>query len=132
MAQCSFVSDRSIYHKLVNRGWCGGECGQQLNEEAAVSYGIVLRFEGVGEKDYWAVNSALGISRDGAGEWPDGMRSHVGGPTPDGWVVMELWESKSAHEAFMAGRLGAALGSVGLPAPVQIIETDTVNEYTNS
>jgi hypothetical protein len=96
-----------------------------------MSYGIVLRFEGVGEKDYWAVNSELGIGRDGSGEWPEGMKSHVGGPTPDGWVVMEIWESKGAQEAFMASRLGAALGSVGLPAPVQIIETDTVNEHTS-
>ena len=97
-----------------------------------MAYGIVLRFEGVGEDDYWAVNSAVGIGKDGSGEYPDGMKSHVGGPTPDGWVVMEIWESKAAQEAFMAGALGAALGSVGVPAPVQIIETETVNQYTAS
>ncbi|MEY2582930.1 MAG: hypothetical protein QOE09_2779 [Ilumatobacteraceae bacterium] len=97
-----------------------------------MSYGIVLRFEGVSEDDYWAVNSKLGIGRDGSGDWPEGMKSHVAGPTPDGWVVIEIWESKGAQEAFMANRLGAALGAVGLPAPAQIIETDTVNEHTGS
>lgn len=97
-----------------------------------MAYGIVLRFEGVGEKDYWAVNSELGIGQDGSGQYPDGMKSHVGGPTPDGWVVMEIWESKAAHEAFMGSQLGAALGAVGLPAPAQVIETETVNEYTSS
>ena len=95
-----------------------------------MSYGIALVFEGVSEEDYWAVNSKLGIGRDGSGEWPEGMKSHVGGPTPNGWVVMEIWESKGAQEAFMASRLGAALGAVGLPAPTQVIETDTVNEHT--
>ncbi len=97
-----------------------------------MSYGIALVFEGVSEADYWAVNSKLGIGRDGSGEWPDGMKSHVGGPTPNGWVVMEIWESKGAQEAFMASRLGAALGEVGLPAPTQIIDTDTVNEHTSA
>ena len=97
-----------------------------------MSYGIVLRFEGVSEDDYWAVNSKLGIGPDGSGDWPEGMKSHVAGPTPDGWVVIEIWESKGAQEAFMANRLGAALGAVGLPAPAQIIETDTVNEHTGS
>ena len=95
-------------------------------------YVIVLRFEGVSEADYWKVNEILGIGRDGSGDWPDGMQSHVGGPTPDGWVVAEQWESKAAQESFMASRLGAALGSAGLPAPVQIIETDSVNEYHNA
>ncbi|MDQ1578779.1 MAG: hypothetical protein QOE21_1466 [Microbacteriaceae bacterium] len=95
-----------------------------------MAYGIVLRFEGVGEDQYWAVNDALGISRDGSGDWPAGILSHAGGPTPDGWVVMEVWNSKADQEAFMAGRLGAALGGVGVPQPVQIIESDLVNLKT--
>ena len=73
-----------------------------------MSYAIVIRFEGVTEADYWAVNDNLGINRDGSGDWPEGLRSHAGGPTSDGWVVIEKWESKEAQEAFMAGRLGAA------------------------
>ncbi len=93
-----------------------------------MSYAIALVFEGVSEADYWAVNAALGINRDGSGDWPAGIRSHVGGPTPNGWLVCEIWESKAAHEAFMGSRLGAALGAVGVPAPVQVIETDTVND----
>src|SRR5258706_7884879 len=94
-----------------------------------MSYGLVLVFEGVTEKDYWSVNDKLGISRDGTGDWPEGMVFHTGGPTEGGgFVVMELWKSKAAQEAFMGSRLGAALGAVGLPAPSQMIETDTVNE----
>ena len=78
---------------------------------------------------YWTVNDALGINRDGSGDWPEGMSSHAGGPTADGWVVIEKWESKEAQEAFMAGKLGAALAAAKLPPPVQIIETDTVNDH---
>ena len=60
-----------------------------------MSYGLVLVFEGVTEKDYWAVNEKLGIGRDGSGEWPEGMVFHTGGPTDGGrWVVIELWKSK--------------------------------------
>jgi hypothetical protein len=95
-----------------------------------MAYGIVLVFDGVGEDQYWSVNEKLGIARDGSGEWPAGMLSHTGGPTGDGgWVVAEVWESRSAQEAFMAGRLGAALGEVGVPAPVQVIESNLVNYY---
>jgi hypothetical protein len=93
-----------------------------------MSYAIVIVFEGVTEADYWAVNASLGINRDGTGDWPAGIRSHAGGPTADGWVVIEKWESKEAQEAFMGGRLGAALAAAGLPAPTQIIETVTVND----
>jgi hypothetical protein len=94
-----------------------------------MSYAIVIRFEGVTEADYWAVNDTLGMNRDGTGDWPEGMRSHAAGPTDNGWVVVEKWESKEAQEAFMAGRLGAALSTVKVSAPVQIIETNTVNDH---
>ena len=93
-----------------------------------MSYAIVLVFEGVSEADYWKVNENLGINRDGSGDWPDGIKSHAAGPTPSGWVVVEKWETKAAQEAFMASRLGAAIAAAGLPAPAQIIETNTVND----
>jgi hypothetical protein len=95
-----------------------------------MSYGIVLAFDGVGADKYWAVNKKLGINPDGTGDWPSGLRSHAGGPTAAGWVVCEVWDSKADQEAFMAGRLGAALEEVGVPAPSQIIESDLVNYQT--
>ena len=95
-----------------------------------MSYGIVLLFEGVTADQYWAVNDRLGIRPDGSGDWPAAMLSHTGGPTATGWVVAEVWDSKADQEAFMASRLGAALGAVGLPAPIQIIESDLVNYHT--
>lgn len=93
-----------------------------------MSYGVVLRFEGVTEDQYWAVNDQLGISRDGTGDWPDGLITHTGGPTADGGlVVSEVWESKGHQEQFMADRLGPALGAVQVPPPAQVIESEVTN-----
>src|SRR4051812_254963 len=65
-------------------------------EETDVAYGIVLKFDGVTEDQYWAVNDKLGIERDDwSSGWPDGALAHTGGPTADGgWIVTEVWESK--------------------------------------
>ena len=90
-------------------------------------FGLVLVFEGVSSKEYWAVNDRLGINRDGSGDWPTGLISHTGAETPSGFVVTEVWSTKEAQEQFMAERLGAALGAVGVPAPSQVIEADVVN-----
>lgn len=95
-----------------------------------MSYALTLRFESVTEDQYWAVNEALGIDRAGQGDWPDGLLVHSGGPFGDGgWVVSEIWASRAEQEAFMAGRLGQALGAVGVPPPAQVIDTDTVHVH---
>jgi hypothetical protein len=92
-----------------------------------VAYAVVLVFEGVSEEQYWSVNEKLGIGRDGKGDYPAGMLVHTGGPLPTGWMVTEIWDAKGSQEAFMAARLGAALQTAGVPAPAQILDTDTVN-----
>jgi len=95
-----------------------------------MSYGIVLVFGDATEEQYWAVNKELGINPDGTGDWPDGLVAHTGGPIEGGGlVVVEQWTSKAAHEAFMAGRLGAALAAVSVPAPTSITEFDVVNTH---
>lgn len=94
-----------------------------------MSYGLVLVFEAVSEKDYWAVNDKLGIKPESNDGYPEGMIAHTGGPTDGGgWVVIEMWTSKAAQEAFMASRLGAALAAAGVNPPSQVIETNTVND----
>ena len=92
-----------------------------------MSYAITLRFDGVTEDQYWAVNEKLGIPRDLSENRPDGLLVHAAGPLDGGgWVVSEVWASRAEQEAFMAGRLGEALGAVGVPPPVQVIETEPV------
>jgi hypothetical protein len=93
-----------------------------------VPYGIVLRFEGVSEQDYWRVNDRLGLTREWTADaWPDGLLSHTGGPTPTGWLITEVWAAKGDQERFMASRLGAALAAEAQPEPVQVIESELVN-----
>ena len=92
-----------------------------------MAYGLVLVFEGVGEEQYWSVNEKLGISRDNQDNYPAGLIVHAGGPTPTGWVVTEVWDAKASQVDFMESRLMEALQSAGVPAPAQVIDTDTVN-----
>ena len=69
----------------------------------------------------------MGISRDGKGGYPPGLILHAGGPTPTGWMVSEVWDSRESQAAFMDARLGAALQAVNIPPPLHVIDTDTVN-----
>jgi hypothetical protein len=96
-----------------------------------MSYAITLRFEGVTEDQYWAVNEKLGIDRDGTGDLPPGLLVHSAGPVEGGgWVVSEIWDDRETQEVWIGGTLGEALGAVGVPPPVQVIETETVNVMT--
>lgn len=96
-----------------------------------MAYGIVLKFDGVTEDQYWAVNESLGLGRDDwSAAWPDGALAHTGGPTAGGgWVVTEVWESKGHQERFMASTLGAALMANGLPQPALVIESELVSYH---
>ena len=94
--------------------------------------GLILQFPAsVGEKEYDAVNAKIGFDpRTGGGDWPAGLQSHLAGKSDQGLVVTEVWESKAHQEAFMASRLGAALGAVGVPEPVRVTELDVVGYAT--
>lgn len=93
---------------------------------------VILEFEGVGSSQYEAVNAKLGIDPvSGKGDWPAGLRSHVAGTTDGGGlVVAEVWDSQEAQAAFMEGRLGAALGEVGVPAPVRVTWVELLAHHT--
>ena len=97
-----------------------------------MAYAIALEFTDVDVKQYDAVNEKLGIDMaSGTGDWPAGLLSHAAGPLPTGWIVSEIWASKSAHEGFMAGRLGAALADVGVPAPTRVTDSELVTYRTS-
>jgi hypothetical protein len=97
-----------------------------------MAYGIVLEFAGIGQKEYDSVNEKLGLDMAaGKGDFPKGLKSHAGGTTADGGLfVYEVWDSKADYEAWMGGRLGAALGALGVPAPVRVTDLDIVGFYT--
>jgi hypothetical protein len=97
-----------------------------------MTVGLILEFQGVDQSQYDAVNGKLGIDpKSGKGDWPAGILSHVGATTDDGGlVVIELWDSKDSQESFMNGRLGKALGEVGVPAPVRVTWFDVIAQHT--
>jgi hypothetical protein len=80
---------------------------------------LILEFTGVSEADYEAVNKQLGIDmQTGQGDWPAGLLSHAAGRADDGtFVVSEVWSSHAAQGAFLASRLGPALGAAGVNDP---------------
>lgn len=67
---------------------------------------LILELTGVGE----AVNKQLGIDlHTGQGDWPAGLLSHAAGSADDGtFVVSEVWSTRAAQEAFLAGQPGVA------------------------
>ena len=66
---------------------------------------------------YPKVNAILGVDPStGSGDWPKGIRTHVGAGGDGAIVVVEVWESRADAEAFME-RLGPAMGQAGVPQP---------------
>jgi hypothetical protein len=70
----------------------------------------IIEMPGAGVPEYEAAFAL--IHPDGA--WPDGQISHIAGPTPDGFRVVDVWESREAFERFERDVL-APLGFAGAP-----------------
>ncbi len=88
-----------------------------------MAQGLILEFDGIGKREYEAVNGRLGIDPEtGQGDWPAGLVFHAGGEKPGGLVVFEVWESQAAQAAFMNDRLGRALQEGGISAPPSRVE----------
>ena len=60
---------------------------------------------------------------------PPGALTHVAGPTPDGFCVVETWESEEALQQFFAARLGQSLAAANVggvnPQIIVIVNTLT-------
>jgi hypothetical protein len=85
-----------------------------------MSEALILEFSGVSADQYREVNATLGIDPEtGEGDWPDGITAHTGASGAVGLLVFEVWDSREAQAAFMASRLGPALGKAGLPEPTR-------------
>jgi hypothetical protein len=79
---------------------------------------FILEFDGFGEAVYDKVNEILGIDQStDEGDWPAGLVSHSAGPIEDGWIVIEVWETREDQDEFMKSRLGPALHQAGVDKP---------------
>ena len=66
---------------------------------------------------YPKVNAILGLDpKTGAGNWPKGLLTHIGGGGEGKVVVVEVWESRADQESWMAS-LGPALAEAGVAEP---------------
>jgi hypothetical protein len=92
---------------------------------------IIWEFDGVSRDDYDAVNEQLGIDAESGAGWPDGLIYHVGAAKAGGWVVFEVWESRSAQEQFLSSRLMPALEAAGLTDPPARAEWLDVAAYAS-
>jgi hypothetical protein len=70
----------------------------------------IIDMPGAGVREY---ERAFNLIHPG-GAWPDGQLNHIAGPTPDGFRVIDVWESQAAFERFERDVL-APLGFTGLP-----------------
>jgi hypothetical protein len=59
-----------------------------------------------------------------------GPLSHTGAAGDGGdLVVFEVWDSQESQGAFMASRLGPALGQAGLPEPARVERMSVLGGY---
>src|SRR3954447_1802925 len=78
---------------------------------------ILMRSEasGVTTDQYDQVNENMGVTGDDTA--PDGLIQHICGRTPDGIVVIDVWESEEKLNAFFEQRVGPALAAAGVELP---------------
>jgi hypothetical protein len=65
-------------------------------------------------KIYNAINAELNV----AGAAPAGLISHVAGPIPSGWRIVDVWQSKAAFDAF-GTRLFPVAAKLGMSPDTQ-------------
>jgi hypothetical protein len=72
----------------------------------------------------------------GVGDDPiPGLIAHVSGPSPDGWRIIDIWESEEHWQQFQAARLGPALAraTAGMaPSPRPFDTRDVVGHPAHS
>ena len=76
--------------------------------------GMLVEMPGVTAEQYDSVMENLDWY---AKDKPQGFVSHYAGPTANGWVVFDVWESQGDFERFMQERLGSALQAAFGEAP---------------
>jgi hypothetical protein len=75
---------------------------------------MVAEFHGTTTDDYDELNRALGIDSDHP---PEGLISHVAGPTDDGLLIVDTWESEDALDRFFEERVGPGMQQAGIAPP---------------
>jgi len=89
-----------------------------------MAFGVIHHFPGATEEQYRASIAAVHPSPD---TLPDGQIFHAAGPSPGGWTIMAVHESRESWEAFRDGTLLPKLQEGvegGFEGPPQETEVD--------
>jgi len=87
-----------------------------------MSVGLIFDLTGVTQAQYEQVRDEVTPSN----RMPAGLLYHVGGPSENGWCVVEVWESQEAANTFFKDKLQQALKKAGIngqPRRFEVVNT---------
>ncbi len=87
-----------------------------------MAIGAIFEGAGVSQAQYDQVREQVAPGNKA----PPGMLYHAGGPTENGWCVIEVWESQEAVDQFFQQKLGKALQEAKIniqPRFFQVVNT---------
>lgn len=73
----------------------------------------------IGQAEYDGLMVAIGREQLDA-PIPDGIIAHVAGPRPEGWQVVDIWESQEAAEAYYGCEAFAVVQSTAESAGITV------------
>lgn len=75
-----------------------------------MAVGVLMNMSGVTQEQYEELNKKMfGTTVLDRNDAPDGLILHSAGPTPEGWYVYDVWDSKEAFQGFAQEKLGPAV-----------------------
>ena len=83
-----------------------------------MAIGLIFEGPGVTQAQYDQVRNQV---MPGSALYP-GLLYHAGGPSADGWCVVEVWESQEAAQRFMDDRLRQALADARITVQPRFFE----------
>jgi hypothetical protein len=86
-----------------------------------MAFARIAVFPGGTEEHHRAIVEALGDAHVD----PEGRVLFAAGPVPEGWQILQVWDSRERLEAWVQANLGQAfarVGSRGYPAPPRITD----------
>ena len=87
-----------------------------------MSIGLIFDIPGVTQAQYDQVRTEVAP----ANHPPTGLLYHAGGPSENGWCVVEVWESQDAVNTFFKDKLQQALKKAGIngqPRRFEVVNT---------
>jgi hypothetical protein len=82
-----------------------------------MAVGLVMNFPGMTAEIYDGINQEIGFP----GDVPDGLISHVAGPSDGGFRIVDTWESRDKFDTFVQEKIGPAMqkvpGAADVPPP---------------